>query len=901
MDAIKRKTLTGIILSFISQPLIAAESGWECRVSADGSSWDCYKDGNLVMQPIPQAAAPIIKPASATTLPDTEKLVSESVATEPEPEAVTSPAAGAVSSMETAEKEPVIQQTSTTEVIDVRTGQQALPEETPSPEPQTATQPITPRPSTVTSTESPKPETQPQTKAVVAQTSRPESAIPPSSGYCFSKRPQRIQRTASSATDNPTTVDADDAVMNDNTGIANFSGNVILIDNDQKLVSDNLKYNTKTEDVEAFGNLSYQRPDMYFVGESAKMNLGTETGQVTAATYRIPSSNARGKTGELHMLGDGVTVYKETSYTTCDEGNNDWVFNAAEVRLDENTGVGTAKDMKLYFMDTPVLYLPWATFPIDDRRKSGFLTPSIGSSDSTGFDISAPYYFNLAANYDATITPRIMSKRGIQLGGEFRYLDHNNKLVFSGEVLPDDDEYSGNDSRGAASLVHSIRFSDQLTGSLNLNYVSDDDYLEDLGGSLAVTSTRHLKRQALLNYNGGWFSLNGQLLQYQTIDNTIAAADEPYKLLPRVSFNTNREILEDIYLDIPVQYTYFDHSLKVDGSRFDLNPSVSYLWNRSWGFLKPKASLRYTTYDLENRAPGLDSSVDRTTTTFSLDSGLVFERPASWFGTSTTQTLEPRAFYVYTPEENQDDIPLFDTGTYDFSVGSLFRENRFSGPDRVGDTNQLTLAVTSRFLSDQTAQQYLAVTLGQIFYFEDREIGEVSYYEDSSTQTSTTAAVRNDTSSYVATLESKPFQYWTFDAGLQWDSDLIDDMEKSFVRVRYLDNERHLFSARYQYDSANNEYTKLSAYWPVADNTTLVGHSYYSIDQDRAVESVLGIEHGSSCCWRFRALARDYQTNASDDNNLSFMLQLELRGFTSFGDDVDAYLEETIEGFVREK
>ena len=903
VDAIKRKTLAGIIISCISQPLIAAESEWECRVSADGASWDCYKDGNLVMQPMPAAIAPVIEPASSTPVPDTETFASETVSAEPG--AVPAAAVSITTARELPENQDVTDKPSQTEVIDLRSQQEenvvdtapikSAPVKTEAVKPE----PIKTEPETVISQPA-EPEIAPQASQVASEAAKQKPAPAASTGYCFA-RPKHIQRTTSSESEKPVTVDADDAFMDDSTGIATFRGNVILVDNDQTLVSDQLKYNINTEDVEASGNLSYQRPDMQFAGETATMNLKDETGQVTAATYKIPSSNARGESGELQMMGNGVTVYKEASYTTCDEGNDDWVFEAAEVTLDENTGVGTAKDMKLYFMDTPVIYLPWATFPIDDRRKSGFLTPSIGSNDSTGFDVSAPYYLNLAPNYDATITPRIMSKRGIQLGGEFRYLNNRNNLVFNAEVLPDDNEYNDNDSRGAASLVHAIRINDRLNGSLNLNYVSDNDYLEDLGGSLAVTSTTHLVREGRLGYNGGWFSLTGQLLQYQTIDKSIAEADEPYKLLPRVSFNANREITEDLYLDMPLQYTYFDHSLKVDGSRLDLNPSLAYQWSRSWGFLKPKASVRYTSYDLDNRAPGLNSSVDRTTSTFSLDGGLIFERAASWFGNSTTQTLEPRAFYVYTPEENQDDIPLFDTGTYDFGVGSLFRENRFTGADRVGDTNQLTLAVTSRLLDDRSAHQYLAVTLGQIFYFEDREIGSVSYYEDSNSQTSTTTAFRNDTSSYVATLESKPFQYWTFDAGLQWDSDLIDETEKSFVRVRYLDNERHLLSARYQYDRANNEYTKLSAYWPVAQNTTLVGHSYYSIDQDRSVEAILGVEHGSSCCWRVRALARDYQADASDDNNLSFMLQLELRGFTSFGDDVDAYLEQTIEGFVREK
>jgi len=895
VDAIKRKTLTGIIISCISQPLIAADSGWECRISTDGSSWDCYKDGNLVMQPMPQAAAPVIKPARQTVSAEPEPVPAEPIPVEPvpvEPEAVG--AAAELPETETVGSKPL-----KTQVIDVRPQQQTVITDSPPLKRETTSQPQ----AVEIVTDSPqayKPEVAPRPAENVTETTESKSATQASAGYCFA-RPQRIQPEVTSTTQKPVSVDADDAVMDDSSGIASFSGNVILVDNEQTLVADQLTYDTNTEDVEASGNLSYQRPDMYLVGESAKMNLKDETGQVTAASYKIPSSNARGKSGALQMMGNGVTVYKEASYTTCDEGNDDWVFNAAEVTLNENTGVGTARNMKLYFMDTPLLYLPWATFPIDERRKSGFLTPSIGSSDSTGFDISAPYYLNLAPNYDTTITPRIMRKRGVQLEGEFRFLNDINDLVLNAEILPDDNEYSGNDSRGAVSLVQEVSFNERLKGALNLNYVSDDDYLEDLGGSLAVTSTRYLKREGRLDYNGDWFSLTGRALQYQTIDKSIAAADEPYKLLPRISFYSNREIIEDLYLDVPLQYTYFDHALKVDGSRLDVNPSLTYSWNRSWGFLKPKASLRYTSYELDNRAPGLSSSVDRTTSTFSLDSGLLFERTASWFGHNTTQTLEPRAYYVFTPGENQDDIPLFDTRTYDFGIGSLFRENRFTGADRVGDANQLTLAVTSRWLDDLTAHQYLAVTLGQIFYLDDREIGDVSYYEDSTVRTSTTTALSDDTSSYVATLESKPFRYWSFNAGLQWDSDLIDDVEKSFVRVRYLDNERRLFSARYQHDSANSEYTKLSAYWPVAANTTLVGHSYYSIDQDRSIEAVLGVEHGSSCCWRFRALARDYQANASDENNLSFMLQLELRGLTSFGDDVDAYLERTIEGFVREK
>lgn len=951
MDAFQRNALAALLFAGLGQSVMAADA-WECRVSADGSSWDCYRDGTLVMQPMPQTQSvppAVVEPATDPVTDENAEPVSPT-ASEPQPET-----AAAVVSVPKPEPEiqPEPQQEAQTEKGTAPKPEQvpetiASPAEVPPPEaeeiseevPEPVTEPLAdstkdpeqlavpepqPEPAPEPDPEQgPEPETAAGAKPVsdeiaetadttVAETTAMQAAalkprrLPdtsdtsaerPATLYC-SNRPRKITRQP--PTGAPMLVEADDAVIDDNTSLATFSGNVVLIDEDQKIESDSLRYNTETEDVDAEGNLLYQRPDLAFTGSSAHMNLGTETGTVNQAVYQLPASNARGSTGTLEMQGEGITVYRDATYTTCAQGNDDWIFEAEEIELDENTGVGTAKNMKLFFMDAPIVYLPWATFPIDDRRKSGFLTPSIGSSDANGFDVSTPYYLNLAPNYDATLRPRYMSERGLMLGGEFRYLDQSNRLTVNGDVLPSDDKYVDNKTRGALSLNHSASLNQRLSTSININAVSDDDYLIDLGDNLATTSTSHLERSAAFNYSGGWFNLAGQFLQYQTIDKSIASVDYPYKLLPRINFVSKKDLNENLTLDFNAEFTSFDHSLKVDGNRLDLKPTLTQSWNRSWGFLKPRASLRHTRYDLDNRAPGLENSINRTTTTFSLDSGLFFDRPTSWFGDQATQTLEPRAFYVYTPYEKQDNIPLFDTSDYGFDSGSLFREERFSGPDRVGDTNQLTLAVTSRFVSDKTAREYLAVTLGQIFYFEDREIGSVSYYEDSTTQTSVTSTATNDASSYVLTLTSQPFEFWSFDAGLQWDANITNDMEKSYARVRYLDDKRHLFTARYQYDGVNNEYTRISAYWPVGQNTRLVGHSYYSIDQDRAIESVLGVEHGSSCCWKFRVLARDYQAGASQDNNLTFFMQLELSGFTSFGDDIDSYLEETIEGFVREQ
>jgi LPS-assembly protein len=905
-----------LLISTASPDAPAAD--WDCRVSADGQSWDCYQGGALVEPPpAPSATAP--SPASETSaIPAHEPTPMESVS---EPATETSIEIRPATEPATVVPEalPVVVDDAETEAAESTTSSAIGEPETLTPDttaepPGKATKPVTesqtsrPAHPAEAAIDKEQPPAEPSGEIGTVD-QQPELQTPPAatthisepaqdwtesdtrqSRYCRTKPKQHTQRQPQENT--ITHIDADDAQVDDTSGIATFRGNVMLSKGDQQIQANEVIYNSNTADVNASGNLDFQRPDLAFQGESAQLNLNTDTGQANEVRYQLPVSEARGTAQLINLLGDGKSSYQDISYTTCEPGTDDWVFTAEDLEIDQNSGVGVAHDMHLYFKDVPILYLPYASFPIDDRRKSGFLIPSIGSSEINGADISAPYYFNLAPNYDATVTPRYMSERGLMLGGEFRYLDKNNNSIFIGELLPNDDLYTGRDNRGAASLVHNTSFSDRLSGSLNLNYVSDRQYLEDLGNSLAITSTQYLQRSAALNYNGDNYSITGRALQYQPVDIAITATDEPYRLLPQITFSGEQQIANtDFTADLMAQYTSFDHDVKVEGNRIDVKPSIKYEWLRSWGFLIPKLSVRYTSYDLSNQTPGLPDSIDRTTETFSLDSGLIFERDTSWFGQSAIQTLEPRAFYLYTPEEDQSDIPLFDTGLYSFSLASLFRENRFSGADRIGDANQLTLAVTTRFISKQTSREWLNATLGQILYFEDRSV-----------QLSGTTPTSKDTSAYVAVLGSNPSPRWNAQAGIQWDPDLTDEIQKSSVRIKYEDPDRHLFSARYQQDKpANLEYVTASAYWPVAFNTRLVGHVNYSIEDDRYVETVAGIEHGSSCCWRLRALLRDYQVNAAAESNLTFMLQLELSGFARLGQDIDSYLEDTIEGFVRDE
>ncbi len=869
------------------------------------------------MQPMPQPAKVITTPAAAPVIHDSTEIVE--VPETAEPATTTEPPVKTVTTEPVDAETTSIQPAKQDQVVEAEAEKAVVPKSEPEPEPEpekkltaepTAQQPNEAAPEISTEVSPPEKaepvpassvtqetstEMQPgQIKPAPQTESRTYTATPAVQPLNCQTEPTRIIRSKQPAAEMETVVGADDAVLNDVTGIAELKGNVILERGDQVIHSDSLQYNSNTQDVNVAGNLHYERPGLSLQGQSASMNLDNETGEISQAVYRLPANSARGSADQLQMAGDGISIFKNASYTTCAPGNNDWILNAGEVQLDQNTGVGTAEDVKLYFKDTPIAYLPWATFPIDDRRKSGFLIPSVGNSDSTGFDVSIPYYFNLAPNYDATLVPRIMTNRGFLLGGEFRYLDEINQSIFKGEILPDDDDYKNNDTRGAASIEHFTQFNRRLHARLDLNYVSDDKYLEDLGDSLAVTSTKYLERTGSLTYNGDFFTLTGLVQEYQTIDSEISKADEPYKKLPQLTINGSREIAATNFVGgLFAQYTYFDHNSdsKAKGNRFDILPSVAYDWRRSWGYIKPKASVRYTSYDLDDHTT---DSVDRTTSTFSLDSGLTFERQTSWFGQRSTQTLEPRLFYLYTPEENQNDIPLFDSDDFDFSYESMFRENRFTGADRVGDANQLTLAVTSRFLTEQASTEYLAVTLGQIFYFEDREV-QLDY-------TDPDPGYNEDMSSFVAMVRGRPSTNWLMDAGIQLNPD-FKDTEKSSLRVKYESPEGHLFSARYFMNDTTDEsleYTKFSAYWPVDFNTRLVGHSYYSLKEDRAIETVAGIEHGSSCCWRFRALAREYQNNADKDSNLSFLLQLELTGLAKLGDDIDSFLEDTIDGFARD-
>jgi len=667
-------------------------------------------------------------------------------------------------------------------------------------------------------------------------------------------------------------------------------GNAVVLQESQSLEADEIHYSEGDDRLEAKGNLLVQQPGLLASAEHGVMERKRDHARFEGVEFRIPELHARGHAAVAETTGNAISRYEGIGYSTCPPGHDDWLLEADRLEIDRATGTGTAHDAKLSFMGVPLFYTPWMTFPVGDQRKSGLLPPTIGHSSETGFDLSLPYYFNLAPNYDATLTPRITSERGLLLGGEFRYLTATQKGETRAELLPhdaaagpDDPTFRGAFShKGDGALWPGWRF------GVNYNWVSDNDYLQELGGGEVESRQHHLERRADLVYLGGDWSFLGRLQGFQTIDENIALGSRPYSRLPQLLLDLNRpkQALGLTY-HLRSEYVHFDRESGVTGERVDLQPGVSLPLRQSWGFLTPKVSARYTAYRLDDQTAGWDETPDRTLATASLDGGLFFDREATWFGTPIHQTLEPRLYYLYTPYRDQRELPLFDSAAFDFSFANLFRENRFSGSDRVGDANQLTTALTTRTLDPDSGDELFRASIGQILYFRDREV-----------QLGEQQAADTSSSALVGEVAARLGSNWNARAGLQWDPHADNGTtESSSALLQYHDDNRRLLNLGYRYQQDLLEQTDLTGRFPLGSRLYAVGRWNYSLQDDQTLDLFGGIEYGT-CCWTTRVLARRYVNDVADQPTNAIFLQLELNGLTSIGDRVDSFLERGVLGYA---
>jgi LPS-assembly protein len=673
----------------------------------------------------------------------------------------------------------------------------------------------------------------------------------------------------------------------DRLGVSVFRGNALLSQDGRTLAADELRFQESTGYAEAAGNVIFDDGDLRMETHRGHLYMDSQEGAFEGAIYRYRPMHARGEAGDVQRLGPDRVRLTGASYTTCDPGNNDWILRARQVDLDQATGEGRARDVSLRFKGVPLFYTPYISFPIDDRRKSGFLYPSLGSSDASGLDLAIPYYWNIAPHRDATLTPRIMGERGLMLGGELRYLNPQNQGVLNLEYL-DDQDYG--DERGSLAFRHRGQPLERTTVDVRLNAVSDRDYLSDLGNSLQVASATHLENRADLRYGGNGWSLLGRLQGYQTVDPAIPSESRPYQRMPQLVFRSGVPgISGAVEGNLRAEWVAFNRRGTITGQRLDLMPTLQLPLRRVYGFVTPGIKYRYTAYRLSGTDAGQPSNPDRALPIVSLDSGLFFDRTLA---DNRLHTLEPRLYYLYVPYHDQDDLPLFDSGRMDFSFDQLFRDARFSGGDRVGDANQLTLALTSRLIDTGSGEERLRASVGQILYFDDRRV-TLESGADPATQGS---------SSLVAEAALRMARDWYTRGAVQWDPHR-EQTELATAQLQYRGPGRRIANLGYRLredplrPERDLEQVDVSAAWPLSARWDVVGRYNYSLLDNRTVEMLAGFEY-QSCCWRAQLVGRRYLTTGGErEYNNAIYFQLVLKGLAGLGTGLEGLLGESIRGF----
>jgi len=654
----------------------------------------------------------------------------------------------------------------------------------------------------------------------------------------------------------------------------------------QRVTADQIVYRQDAGEVVASGDVRLTAPGLEVNAETATMKPDQDTGSLHQLNYSLSELHARGSARLLTIEGPDQQHFEEVTYTTCPTGNQDWELSAKQVDLNNADGTGKARGAKLKFRGVPVAYTPYISFPIDDRRKSGLLIPRYGNTIETGTDITVPFYWNIAPDYDATLVPRYMSDRGTMLGGEFRYLHATNTGEIRAEYLGSDKRYYDKD-RSLVSVDHRGQPLPRLDTSITASHVSDDEYFQDLGTTLVQTSATNLERTAAAAYHGDWWDLGVKVQDFQTIDPAVASIDRPYKQLPQIIFDAapGKRLL-GLKFSTHAELNSFDLSddAKVTGKRFDIQPRVSLPIRRAAWYVEPAVGIRHTLYELDNTALNANDSPERTTPVVSIDAGSFFERNMHWGNTDLVQTLEPRLFYLYVPDKNQDDIPVFDTGDYDFNFWTLFQENRFTGPDRMGDANQVALALTSQLLDPDNGQQLLSARMGTLLYFRDRAVTLPGQPVET-----------DDSSDLLGEITMNLGRHWNADAGVQWNPH-DSQTDRNDYRLQYKAGPRQLVNVSYRRRRYSQEQADLSFLWPLGQRWHMVGRWYYSLDDNETLEAIAGLGY-ESCCWSAQLVGRSYIINNGDDRNSEIFFQLELKGLGILGTKIDDVLERGILGY----
>jgi LPS-assembly protein len=679
-------------------------------------------------------------------------------------------------------------------------------------------------------------------------------------------------------------------------GISTLTGKAEITRDIQQVTADVIKYNEPNDTADLKGDINYWDDAVFLNSKEAFLQFDNGIGEFTNADYILKESRGRGSADKLVLDIGTKTDMEKVEYTTCDPDDQFWKMSASSLSLDHENNKGTAKNVVIKIKNFPVFYTPYLSFPLSKERKSGFLAPGYGSTKRYGVELRTPYYWNISPNMDATFTPRLFSDTGMMGIGEYRYMFSRGSGEVNLEYLPNDNNRN-DDDRSLFGFKHQQTFANSGKLFVDYNQVSDKFYFEDFGSQLSSTSTRFLEQRADVSYRGKNWNLFTRVQNYQVVDRSIDGASRPYKRLPQVLFNYNStRVNRAINYGLNSEAVYFDRgestsiASNVNGLRVDLNPYLSFPVSTRATFIEPKVRLRYTQYSLSDKG-NFESSPSRVLPVVSLDSGVFFERDVSLFNKNFMQTLEPRLYYLYVPETDQSDLPVFDTGLYTFSFNSLFREDRFNNPDRMGDANQVTLAVTSNLVNQNTGINVGSVSVGQIFYLDKRKVALPN-----------NTAPEDDFSAFVGAFNTTAIKHWNISGDIQWNPNVSSSTEKLTAQATYNPAPGKILNLAYRINRQRNkdiEQSDLSVRWPLVNNWNVVGRWNYAIPEGRSLEAFAGLEY-ESCCWGARAVARRYLTDIDGDFETGIFLQLELKGLAGVGKKTVDFLKQQIPGYQSE-
>ena len=770
-----------------------------------------------------------------------------------------------------------------------------------------------------------------------------------------------------SKSDAPTFIGAKASRYEQEEQVATLAGDVVMRQGSMQIEADEASLYQAESRGELNGKVRLRDNGALIVGDHADVQLDTGAAKVDNAEYVLHKSRIRGSALYAKRAEDSIIRLKDGTYTTCEPSSNAWQLKGNNITLNPATGFGTATNVTLRVKDIPVFYTPYIYFPIDDRRQSGFLPPSFSSSTDTGFMLVTPYYFNLAPNYDATLYPRYMTKRGLLMEGEFRYLTESSEGQFGAAYLNDDNDdrkrqTDYTDKRYMLNWQHKGGLDSRVLTEVDYTKISDPYYFQDLeSDQIGVESRDYLNQQGAVSYRGDDYTakLNVQAYQLATVTQIT-----PYDKLPQLTldgilpthpgglnFAYNTELVRfDRSLENG-NYTNEDGTVdprldnnvtglaRANGTRLNLAPSVSLPLNWSYGFLTPSLKYMYTQYDLDLDGTGktqlataggkFDSSVNRSVPIASVDSGLYFDRNTNWFGTNYRQTLEPRAFYLYVPEKNQDDIPIFDTSESTFSYSSLWRDNRFTGTDRVGDENKLSLGLTSRLIEDNGFERQ-RISVGQAYYFKDRKVQLPGIDADRADATSSV-------SPYALEYAYRFNRDWRATADYNWDPESHSPRSGSaMMHYQPEDNPNKVVNVGYRYRNDQVRYDQytgkwivgggdygtpgqpgyikdyykiqqhdFSVIWPIVPQWNAISRWQYDYNRNRTLEAFGGFEY-DNCCWKLRLISRYWVSNDeytqeaphNEKGDHGLFLQVVLKGLGGVvGTKVESFLDKGIQGY----